>query len=137
MRKIKTFESFFSSGDEIIEMDKSEWRSHMNGYVDFVPHELSEVLKHVDKKKWTLHPGYDTLQDTISGENKYRTTQIAFINNRSPKSRIYIDKLEDEWFLVRLQKLHPDNTFTFKFFKCDQIGSVSYLLDKLISTFFT
>jgi hypothetical protein len=137
MKIIKTFESFFNSSDEIIEINKDEWRSYMSGYVDFVPHELSQVLKLVDEKKWTLHPGYYTLQDTASGKNKYRTTQIALIYNRSPKSRIYIDKLEDEWFLVRLEKLHPDNTFTFKFFKCDQIESTSYLLSKLISTFFT
>jgi hypothetical protein len=134
MKHIKLFESFTNS--DIKEIDKLEWRSYMSGYEDIKPQEINIILKLVDKNKWTLHPGYDTLQKTVSGEFKYRTTQIAFILNRSPKSRIYVDKLEDEWFLVRLQKLHPDNTFTFKFFKCDQIDSVGFLLKKLIETYF-
>jgi hypothetical protein len=134
MKNLKYFESF--TNNAIQEIDKSSWRYYMHNYVDFEPHEISEILKLVDKNKWTLHPGYDTLQKTVSGDFKYRTTQIAFILNRSPKSRIYIDKLDDEWFLVRLEKLHPDNTFTFKYYRCDQIDSVEFLLKKLIDTYF-
>ena len=52
------------------------------------------------------------------------------------ESELMIHKFADDWFLVRLQKLHPDNAFTFRYFKCDQIESVSYLLGELIKTFF-
>lgn len=134
MKNLKYFESF--TNNTIQEIDKLEWRSYMGRYVYIEPQEINIILNLVDKKKWTLHPGYDTLQKIVSGEFDYRTTQIAFILNRSPKSRIYIDKLEDEWFLVRLNKLHPDNAFTFKYFRCDQIDSVEFLLKKLIDTYF-
>lgn len=134
MKNLKYFESF--TNNAIQEINKLEWRSYMGRYVYIEPQEINIILKLVDKKKWTLHPSYETLQKTVSGEWKYQTTQIAFILNRSPKSRIYVDKLEDEWFLVRLNKLHPDNTFTFKYFRCDQIDAVSFLLKKLIETYF-
>lgn len=130
---IKKWESF--KPIKYILLNKAEYHNLLKNtvYDDFIKIEIDRIVQtiRIIKPYVDIYPNLEDLKKYFKGESMITTLNNICIFGMNPKERIYITKIDDEWFLLELRKLESSNNRIFTkiyYFKCDGIEEVEVCL---------